>query len=648
MSLVGRLFAAARTVLQSSVDELASRSGLSVSTLRNIEGGAARQKNIALKGVFQDDGIFIDEDRASLSFVVPANQDEFSTVISVARVAGGLSQMAVAGLSGVSRRTIIALEKSSATASQTVRDAVAACFVRQGIIIARDQSTDRRWMVSISSDSSEALQPDMSETSGGIMNARESISSGETYPDPSERGPGMLKYRIELEDVPFVWREIVIAENATFGDLHAAIQIAFGWHDKYSHEFRCGVEIGLPNPDDDAWMHGVVDERLVRLNQVYHDVTSFVYRYGKGEHWLATLTSMGGAHVQRSQVPLVLAGAGASIPDEAWSEQWSEMAQDLREGTADEDTRNWLHMLGYGRDYDPDKFDMELTNYNMEKAGFAIPTSWKADHAKRQLIKASLDKVLPKDTPRPPLRTSVPKKADYTITKIESIGLDDVIFDPNFGQTTSYPKKAGGLAKFRSDNEGLVALLEVCPDVASFQSFPLAIHWESGMEKGTFQPDFRIPDKAGNEVLVHVAFSQEEADFALAIAKKLSLNMKVIAGGCLNEEMVLNAIRLGRESRSVDEAEIDGIVDALKLENGSISTQHAVHRLATAGFGRQLEGFSGGNPQARVIMRLSKAIACGLVGMDFSHAMDKTIVGDPTLTVESCGFWKLFDEYAIN
>ena len=56
----------------------------------------------------------------------------------------------------------------------------------------------------------------------------------------------ILTLKIALKGVtkPPVWRRIRINADATFGDLHHAIQCAFGWYGFHLHEF---IEIARGN-----------------------------------------------------------------------------------------------------------------------------------------------------------------------------------------------------------------------------------------------------------------------------------------------------------------------------------------------------------------------------------------------------------------
>ena len=51
--------------------------------------------------------------------------------------------------------------------------------------------------------------------------------------------PKYLDFKVSLLGIdPDIWRRFLLAESATFMDLHDAIQDAFGWEDYHLFEFR--------------------------------------------------------------------------------------------------------------------------------------------------------------------------------------------------------------------------------------------------------------------------------------------------------------------------------------------------------------------------------------------------------------------------
>lgn len=75
----------------------------------------------------------------------------------------------------------------------------------------------------------------------------------------------IFQFKVAIKEItPPVWRRILIPSDATFYELHIAIQDSFGWEDYHLHEFYIGSawdrnvpRICLPYPDD----FGLFDEK---------------------------------------------------------------------------------------------------------------------------------------------------------------------------------------------------------------------------------------------------------------------------------------------------------------------------------------------------------------------------------------------------
>ena len=103
-----------------------------------------------------------------------------------------------------------------------------------------------------------------------------------------------LQLRVELLLQPHaVWRRLVLGANASFWDLHVAIQNAFGWEDRHLHQFTVdapdgGAALHFGIPDDGeipatplllaGWEH-----RLVRY--LKRDAAAALYVYDFAEEW---------------------------------------------------------------------------------------------------------------------------------------------------------------------------------------------------------------------------------------------------------------------------------------------------------------------------------------------------------------------------
>jgi hypothetical protein len=101
--------------------------------------------------------------------------------------------------------------------------------------------------------------------------------------------------QIELDGVvPKIWRTVIIPSDATFGWLHAVIQIAMGWTNSHLHHFRFGKTIvsdpafELNSFEDDP---PLVDENKARLKGWFDEAEAvLVYEYDFGDSWFHQIT----------------------------------------------------------------------------------------------------------------------------------------------------------------------------------------------------------------------------------------------------------------------------------------------------------------------------------------------------------------------
>ena len=78
-------------------------------------------------------------------------------------------------------------------------------------------------------------------------------------PEPAEAAlPSVYRLRVVLRAIsPLIWRRLLVPAEDSIADLHAALQIAFGWDGTHLHRFVIhGREYG-----SDSWL----DPREVRL-----------------------------------------------------------------------------------------------------------------------------------------------------------------------------------------------------------------------------------------------------------------------------------------------------------------------------------------------------------------------------------------------
>lgn len=107
----------------------------------------------------------------------------------------------------------------------------------------------------------------------------------------------VYQLKVVLQNIqPPIWRRILLPADATFWELHIAIQDSFGWTDTHLHQFfvgspsdRSSRRIAIPHPDDDLYMDQVepYDESVTKLKEVFSEKKKkIMYEYDFGDGWM--------------------------------------------------------------------------------------------------------------------------------------------------------------------------------------------------------------------------------------------------------------------------------------------------------------------------------------------------------------------------
>jgi hypothetical protein len=177
-----------------------------------------------------------------------------------------------------------------------------------------------------------------------------------TTPAPAMR----LQLRVTLRDIePAVWRLLDVAGDATFAELHDAIQRAFGWEDRHLHEFRIGdTRLGRPDCDDEFPGAGPPpgDERKSAIAATLGKRGRFEYWYDFGDDWWHDIV------VERTLEPdadaprvVLVSGERACPPEDCGGAPgFFDLVAALRDPTHPEHAE----MREWAGDYDPACFDL--------------------------------------------------------------------------------------------------------------------------------------------------------------------------------------------------------------------------------------------------------------------------------------------------
>lgn len=175
---------------------------------------------------------------------------------------------------------------------------------------------------------------------------------------------------------PPIWRRILIPGNATFRELHEAIQLALGWGDGHLHSFatkkRAGMyiegeitdlrtfEAGAP------WEEKPADERKVRLKQrLSKHGQRIAYTYDFGDSWEHEILLEKIVEPEKGiEYPICTGGKRACPPEDCGGLGGYDRLLAILADPKHKEHEEMLEWLGLENadEFDPEEFDVDTTN----------------------------------------------------------------------------------------------------------------------------------------------------------------------------------------------------------------------------------------------------------------------------------------------
>ena len=191
----------------------------------------------------------------------------------------------------------------------------------------------------------------------------------------------ILRFRITLRDItPSIWRVLELHADATFWDLHCAIQNSFGWTHSHLHEFemvraaRKGrVVIGIPD-DEFRAMPGMPKTLAGWVEPVRDWLTDpghiALYTYDFGDRWEHEVLLEAIAPAKpRTKLPRCVSGENKGPPDDVGGppgyENFVEAMANLRHEEHAR-YRTWI-----GGSWNPRGFDASKVKFSSAKKWLA-------------------------------------------------------------------------------------------------------------------------------------------------------------------------------------------------------------------------------------------------------------------------------------
>lgn len=184
-------------------------------------------------------------------------------------------------------------------------------------------------------------------------------------------GAKILTLKVTLEESnPPIWRRFQIHDCVTLGDLHYAIQVVMGWTNTHLHEFRIRRKrFGPIFPDDDYGQEPENDEDETELHSVLKRRGSKLqYIYDFGDYWVHQIVVEDVSEPQPDvQYPICTGGERRCPPEDCSGiHGYYNMLEILDDPEHEQYAiyREWLP-----RDFDPDEFDVDEANEELEGIG---------------------------------------------------------------------------------------------------------------------------------------------------------------------------------------------------------------------------------------------------------------------------------------
>ena len=176
-----------------------------------------------------------------------------------------------------------------------------------------------------------------------------------------------LELEVSLRHItPRIWRRFQITVNATFLDLHRAIQDSFGWEYAHLWQFQTpgrGGEViaGMASEEDTP------DAGRIRLTHYFGTVQQCVYWYDFGDDWLHTVKLRERLSCEDRFMRRLLAGRRAGPPEDCGGAHgYGRIVEFLRTGTdpwedGDAELSEWVG------DWKPDDFSLAVAKSEFDR-----------------------------------------------------------------------------------------------------------------------------------------------------------------------------------------------------------------------------------------------------------------------------------------
>lgn len=167
--------------------------------------------------------------------------------------------------------------------------------------------------------------------------------------------PRYFEFDVTLVDTkPRIWRRLQLRPEATFGDLHRAIQDACGWENYHLFRFESPERAVIAGIPDEEWDPPDPDAERVRLSSHFPKSPACLYLYDFGDGWEHLVELRDTRELPESFHRRLIDGARAFPPEDSGGLPGYDKLVAVARGDPDpEGLREWMD------DWHPEHFDLE-------------------------------------------------------------------------------------------------------------------------------------------------------------------------------------------------------------------------------------------------------------------------------------------------
>lgn len=202
----------------------------------------------------------------------------------------------------------------------------------------------------------------------------------------------VYRIKVSLEGTdPLVWRELEVLSNMSLNSLAFAVNEVMGWKCCHLYLFEWGDrELGNPDYDENLTWE---DDGRIQVHKVAFTDKPFHYVYDFGDDWRHSIEFITEGPVDRNErYPKCTGGANACPPEDCGGVH---AFQEYKTAIADAAHERHRELLDWRGPFDPEEFDMDLTNLSLTRK--KVPKNLKIKNLNEiqpEIIKATTREVM--------------------------------------------------------------------------------------------------------------------------------------------------------------------------------------------------------------------------------------------------------------